>query len=328
MKRRRPSGSRGTRTPRTLHVLRIGCVSFLNSKPLIEGLDGRDGLQVRFDVPSRLLADLEAGEVDAALCPVIDYQRSRVPLKIVPAGGIGCAGTTLTVRLYSRVPLAQITRVHADTDSHTSVALLRVLLAEMYGLRPRVVGYRAPQVPGAIANFQLPIANLRDRNTDHPRQSNAAAPSANWQSEIGNWQSSATRWPQAMLLIGDKVVTDSPPAVRYPHQLDLGHAWHELTGLPFVFAIWMARAETDLGDLPAVLRETRRCNARRIDALVARHAAAHGWPADLARQYLGHWLQYDIRRPQIQAMETFFAKAHRLGLIPKLRPLVMAPLIR
>ena len=45
----------------------------------------------------------------------------------------------------------------------------------------------------------------------------------------------------ARLLIGDKVVTDAPPTDRYPHQMDLGEAWKDLTGLPFVYAMWMCR---------------------------------------------------------------------------------------
>ena len=115
-------------------VHRIGCVGYLNAKPLIEGLEGLADPVVRLDVPSALVADLERGEVDIALCPVIDYYRSGQPLVVVPVGCIASDGPTQTVRLFSQVPIDSITRVHADTDSHTSVALLRVLLDEMYGM--------------------------------------------------------------------------------------------------------------------------------------------------------------------------------------------------
>lgn len=259
-------------------VYRVGCVSFLNSKPLIDGLEeAAPDLKVRLAVPSALLELLEGGKVDVALCPAIDYFRSKHPLMIVPSGGIGCDGTTLTVRLFSQVPLKQITQVHVDTDSHTSVALLRVILARCYGAEPRLVAFHATDGTDVAA---------------------------------GNW-------PQAMLLIGDKVVTGSPPAVRYPHQLDLGHGWKELTGLPFVFAVWMARAGTDLGDLPNVLRERRQENCGRIDELVSRHAAPHGWPDDLARSYLGQWLCYEIGPRQLEAIERFGQLCAEAGLIPQ-----------
>ena len=262
-------------------VRRVGCVSFLNAVPLIAGLSETDAA-VRYDVPSRLLTDLESGAVDIALCPVIDYQRSAVPLRIVPVGGIGCEGHTLTVRLFSQVPLDRITTIHADTDSHTSVALVQVLLHGMFSLRPRMVSTHM----GSL----------------HP-----ADP--------------ATDWPQTMLMIGDKVVTDSPPAVRFPYQLDLGDAWRDMTGLPFVFAVWMARQDADLGDLPERLRTVRETNATRIDALAMEHSPRHNWPYDMALQYLGHWLKYDIGPRQLEAMNLFFDKAHALGLCAQRRSL-------
>jgi len=278
--------------PRPRPALRVGCVSFLNAKPLIVGLDEIGDAhvpppEVRYDVPSRLLADLEAGEVDIALSPVIDFQRSRVPLRIVPVGGIGCQGTTLTVRLYSRVPLEQIESIHADTDSHTSVALMQVLLSKLHNRRPRLVAFDAHQ--------QL----VEDDSPD---------------------------WPQAMLLIGDKVVTASPPAVRYPHQLDLGYAWRALTGLPFVFAVWMTREGVDLGALPRQLATVRERNTLRIDRLVEQFAAPMGWPRDLAHEYLAKWLCFEIGRPQLEAIELFHHHAASLGLIEHARPQRLYPL--
>ena len=158
-------------TPPTITVHRIGCVSFLNAKPLIHGLETRADLSIQLDVPSHLLKQLETSVVDIALCPVIDYQRSGCPLEMVPAGGICCQGPTLTVRLFSRVPFEEITHIHTDTDSHTSIALLKIILSQQYGLTPKIQPY--------IADNTTPNA--------------AASP------------------PQAILLIGDKVVNTPPP---------------------------------------------------------------------------------------------------------------------
>lgn len=269
-------------TSTTHRLRRIGCVSYLNAKPLIDGLDrpGED-LAVRYDVPSRLLTDLEAGDVDIALCPVIDYCRSRHPLTIVPVGGIGCEGSTLTVRLYSRVPIDQITTVHVDMDSHTSVTLLRVLLDRLYGIVPRLIDYDAHEQVARGRGVEMDGADA----------------------------------PEAMLLIGDKVVTDSPKAVMYPYQLDLGEAWHRATEMPFVFAVWMVRSGDDFGDLPARLARQRDDNAGRIDDIVEKHAAAHGWPSGLAREYLGHTLRYAVRQPELEAIERFYEMARDVGAI-------------
>ena len=261
----------------------LGCVSYLNARPLIDGLDGHDASPVRFDVPARLLEMLESRQVDIALCPVIDYYRSASPLMIVPVGGICSQGPTLTVRLFSRVPVREVQAVHADTDSHTSVALLQVLLDACHGLRPRIIDYQA--AGGSVS------------------------------------AGAGAQLPQSMLLIGDKVVTDSPLAVTYPHQLDLGQAWHELTGLPFVFAVWMAHEDADLGRWPSVLAQARQRNAGRIDEIVHRHATDHGWPIELARQYLGSILRYDIGPRELEAIERFGEMAAQRGLIARPRAL-------
>src|SRR5690348_12951705 len=119
-------------------TLRVGSVSFLNAKPLIYGLEEADGLDLRLDVPSRLLDGLLEDRFDVALLPVIDYQRME-GLRLIPSGGIGCDGPTLTVRIFSPVPVDRMTTLACDADSHTSVALARVLLGEHFGIRPEFV---------------------------------------------------------------------------------------------------------------------------------------------------------------------------------------------
>src|SRR4051812_26814768 len=91
----------------SLKPFRIGSVSYLNARPLIYGLDGRADVALTLDVPSRLLDGLREDRFDVALLPVIDYQRIE-GLRIVPAGGIGSDGQTLTVRIFSRVPVEEI----------------------------------------------------------------------------------------------------------------------------------------------------------------------------------------------------------------------------
>lgn len=124
----------------TLHVPRhrIASVSFLNARPLIYGLDRDPQVSLQLDVPSRLLDCLQSGSADVALLPTIDYQRMD-DLQVIPAGGIGCDGQTLTVRIFARQPIETIRSLACDTDSHTSVALARIILGERYGIRPEFV---------------------------------------------------------------------------------------------------------------------------------------------------------------------------------------------
>ncbi len=259
----------------------VGCVKFLNTKPLVDGIEAHRDVRLHAGVPSALLQDLLRGFTDIALCPVIDYQRSPEPLAIVPVSAIGCDGPTMTVRLVSRVPIDRIATVHADTDSHTSVVLSRIILHDGYGLTPQYVDL-PPQVLTENADL-----------------------------------------PDTLLLIGDKVVTHHPPAQTHPHVLDLGEAWHEQTGLPFVFAVWMAKLHTPLGDLPARLDALRQANAQRLDEIVAQHAGEIGWPTELALAYLTDRLVYDVGPRQRQAMQLYWQRAAVLGQIDELRPMII-----
>ena len=265
--------------------IRVGVVSFVNTLPLIDGLERLGDLELRQSVPSLLVDQLLAEEVEIALCSSIDYQRSPQPLVMLPAGALGCDGPTMTVRLYSTVPIERITTVHCDTDSHTSIALMRILLAEVFKITPNTIDYNAREH----------VAGNRPLD-----------------------------WPDAMLLIGDKVVTDSPPAVRYPHQLDLGEAWRDMTSTPFVFAAWMGLATADhdrLRAASAILDRQRRANRLKLDSIVHYRARPRNWPSDLAAQYLKQRLVYDFGEAQRRGLELFFTKAHQHGLIDQVRPL-------
>ena len=261
-------------------VTRIGVVRYINTLPLIHGLGRVRGMSLVPDVPSRLVDRLAEGEVDLALCSVVDAVRCPVPVNIVPVGMLGCCGPTLTVRLYSRVPWARVRTLAADTDSHTSRALAELVLRARHGAEVQVVDFAR-------------ASGGRDPGTD------------------------------AMLMIGDKVIADAPAAGAWAHELDLGEAWHSWTGLPFVFATWLVRVGIDdttaarVRTAARVLDHQRRHNRERIDAIVAREALPHGWPAEVARRYLGELLRFDLDARAREGLARFFAECAAAGLLPR-----------
>jgi len=122
----------------TARPVRIGAVSYLNTKPLVYGLaETAPAAQLLFNLPSRLADQLAAGGVDVALIPSIEFFQDP-SYRIVSDACIGCRGAVLSVNLYSRVPMAQIRTLALDEGSRTSVALVRILLRERYGIDPRL----------------------------------------------------------------------------------------------------------------------------------------------------------------------------------------------
>lgn len=119
--------------PRTV---RVGAVSYLNSKPLVEGLTmSRDQVDLVLDYPSHLADDLSNGTLDVALVPSIEFLRNPDYVAVSDAC-VATHGAVLSVKLYSRVPIGRIRTLAVDAGSRTSVALTRVMLAEGYGVDP------------------------------------------------------------------------------------------------------------------------------------------------------------------------------------------------
>ena len=262
---------------------RIAFVRYLNTRPLVEGLERLDSVELVPAAPSHIARLLVDNRADIGLASLIDAARSPVPLRLIPSGMIGCDGPTLTVRLYSAVPFERVARLHADAESHTSVALARIILAERFGTHPGIVEFDARE--------RIELTGTRAQ----------------------------AEWPETLLLIGDKVVTDEPPAGRYPHQLDLGQAWRDLTGFPFVYAVWMCREEDAacLGWLAALLDRQLRHNLTRLDWIVRRRAPEHRWPIDLASRYLSSLMRYRVGERERLGAAEFLARAAAMGLAPR-----------
>ena len=126
-------------------MIKIGVVSFLNTLPLIYGMDNnlvRNNFQLIRDVPSRLADDLRDQILDLALIPAIEYAKSREDYGIVPNICIGADGPVKSVSLFFRKEISDIKNVALDTSSRTSVALAKIILAEKFDIHPTYIDTR------------------------------------------------------------------------------------------------------------------------------------------------------------------------------------------
>jgi chorismate dehydratase len=126
--------------------LRLGVVSYLNAVPTVHGLAEDPGFELVRDVPSRVADLLHAGEVDLGLIPSVEY--AGRDYAIVPGVALASRGPVRSVNLFHRTPLDRVRRVALDASSSTSVALVKVLLAED-GVAPEYT-VRPPDVLGML----------------------------------------------------------------------------------------------------------------------------------------------------------------------------------
>ncbi len=124
---------------------------------------------------------------------------------------------------------------------------------------------------------------------------------------------------EAVLLVGDKVVANPPP-LGYERQFDLGAMWFEMTGLPFVFAVWTAGAGADLDRAYRLLSNARRSGMEHLERIAREYAPVHGWPDDLALRYLTRHLEFEFTEEHREGMEEFFERAEDFRLIDHVRP--------
>ena len=178
--------------------IRIGAVSYLNTKPLLFGLNEDQfsyPFKLTLDYPANLVKAIQNDSIDIGLLPVAAILHLDT-FQVVSKYCIGAIGEVASVCLYSNVPIEQVKMVKLDYQSRTSVLLCKLLLKEFYKQSVEFVH---------AANDQ----ELLDFDGD-----------------------------SASLIIGDRALRlNGKTNYRY----DLAADWMELTGLPFVFAVWVSK---------------------------------------------------------------------------------------
>ncbi len=175
---------------------RIGAVSYLNTRPLLLGIEQEsflNSIDLVKSYPAKIAQDLLEGQIDIGLVPVAILPQLSNP-HIVSKYVIGANGAVASVALFSEVPIDRIKNIYLDYQSRTSVQLLKILLAEYWKVEVNFLtaseGY-IDQISGSTAG----------------------------------------------LIIGDRALDNLS---NFPYVYDLGLAWKQHTGLPFVFAAWVA----------------------------------------------------------------------------------------
>lgn len=256
--------------------IRVGAVSFLNTKPLIYPLLKKElpteNISLSMHVPSQLATMLEHNEIDIGLIPIVEYFRANDRgdnYRILPDISIASRGNVLSIQLFSHVPIHAIQKISLDTSSVSSVVLLKILLAEKYRLFP-------------VFETCEPSVNPTTIETD------------------------------AVLLIGDAALKNLG-STEYSY--DLGNEWDKLTRLPFVYACWVARGGMSLGDVPKVLTEAKNIGVKQIPEIVQIEAEKLGLSEELCVRYLQDHIHYDLDETAIAGLERFYELAVKNKLI-------------
>jgi chorismate dehydratase len=122
----------------------------------------------------------------------------------------------------------------------------------------------------------------------------------------------------AGLIIGDLKLFDLQPGTAV---YDLGQGWQDLTGLPFVYAAWLAREDRVSEEMVHLLTAAKCWGVAHLDALAETWAARMGLPLERSRDYLVNVMNYDLAPRQMGALRLFQHKCVQHDLISALHPL-------
>lgn len=274
-------------------TLRIGRIPYINCYPVYGAIDR--GL-IRIDaelvdgVPTALNARMASGELDVSVVSAVEYARDSRRYLLLPDLAISCDGPVRSVMLFSKRPATELTsrRVLVSRSSMTSVALLELLFENVWHARPTFVPTDA---------------------------------------EISDVARFGSEEHDARLVIGDAALLletrsrqphDTDSGVTYPHAYDLGDAWKQWTGLPFVFAVWVAQRNVVVDAALAVhagLINSRNWGIANVSELAKQAADATGVPYAACEEYLSG-LDYGLSYPHLAGLTEFYRRLVQRGSVP------------
>ena len=268
--------------------MRVGRIPYINCYPVYGAIDRKVvalDAQLIDGVPTALNRAMAAGALDVSVISAVEYARDAARYLLLPDLAISCDGPVRSVMLFSRRPAETLEggRVLVSRSSMTSVALLQLMFEQVWHSAPAFVPADA---------------------------------------EIADLARTGVESHDARLIIGDAALMltsgHSALAADYPHVYDLGAVWKEWTGLPFVFAVWVAQRTTPVAGALAVhaqLIQSRNWGLAHLDQLSAQAAVATGVSKPAALAYLSG-LDYGLRYEHLAGLTTFFGKLAASGRVP------------
>jgi chorismate dehydratase len=240
-----------------LKKIKVGAVSYLNTKPLLWGIKRSHNLLQQIELveeyPSKIADKLINGKIDVGLVPVAIIPKLKES-NIVTDFCIGADGDVASVCMFSEVPVEKIERVLLDYQSRTSVNLCKLLLKNYWKISP--------------------VSEDTKENYLH-----------------------CIKGATAAVVIGDRALAQRKVSA---YIYDLAGAWKIMTGLPFVFAAWIANKKLP-EDFIQQFNEANAVGLKNIDAVIEEN---RNDVYDLKKYYTQN-ISYELDEQKLKGMEKF-----------------------
>ena len=259
--------------------LKIGRIPYANLFPIFYYLDRKCNLsEYTFikGVPSRLNRMLRAGELDISPSSSIEFLRNKSKYRVLPWLSVSSTGPIKSILLFSTLPIEKLGEktIALSSESDTSVALLKILLKEVYSLKCRFKPTDLRSVKNILSSASA-VLHIGDTAMREARKFLSPLPN---------------------------------PSSLYIY--DLGEIWNKHTGLPFTYALWVVRIKslhekTDLIKKLSLDLIAARKYANRKLSLIAREAPQKKWISE--KELVDYWkiISYDFTEKHLEGLRLF-----------------------
>jgi len=288
--------------------LRISIVEYLNTAPLVWGFT--EGPQagkydLSFTLPSQCAEALRCGDADVAIIPAIEYQRID-NLVALPGTAVAAKGEVRSILVVAKKPIELAARIALDSSSRSSVALVKLLAADHWKIRPE--WSEADPDPSEMlkhADAALVIGDPALRISLKWEALNLKAPS------------------DGACCQGD--MEDMPvPGYETLFIYDVAYQWREMTGKPCVLALWAGRRDAITPEVAADFQASKEYGLERLREIAEAASIKLDMTPQALERYLADNIDYDLDEENLDGLSLYFEKAAAAGLIPRARSLEFA----
>src|SRR4051795_6821872 len=206
--------------------MRVGRIPYINCYPVYGAIDrGVVPLDAELvtGVPTELNHEMKAGTLDVSVISAVEYARDATRYLLLPDLSICSDGPVRSVVLFSKRPASELQgrRVLVSRSSMTSVALLELLFENVWDAKPAFVPADAELTD--VARFS---------EDDHDARLVIGDAALHLWSRLRN----------------PELYPPNSGMSEYRYAYDLGAEGQQWTGLPFVFAVWVAQRTAPVAD--------------------------------------------------------------------------------